>query len=208
MRFGNPIALSLTLGQASDLSQADRLLDEIEPKTWPTKLTVPTAGDHACRPSKANRVEQRDTKSAPYRGRNLVEKAPAQNLTSRGCLPRIATRMKWDFKLKNFRTRPENPTSHHIRSPPRARAVHPASTDGSRIRSSSRLGSRDGLRASYRRGRFCSRRRDCLPIILIHAINHPGPVLSLRGNGLRGIRAPSHVQNPLRANLKPVSHRP
>ena len=39
--LGNPVALSLTPGQASDLSQAEPLLDEVEPRpSWPTKLTM------------------------------------------------------------------------------------------------------------------------------------------------------------------------
>lgn len=75
--------MSLTSGQASDIAQAGPLLDEVEPKafladkaydadalidTLELREIVPVI------PSKANRIEPRDTDFALYRERNLVER--------------------------------------------------------------------------------------------------------------------------------------
>jgi transposase len=80
---GNPVALSLTPGQAADITQAAPLLDEVEPDAF--------IGDKGCDsdalvekleqrgitpviPPKANRKEPRETDFALYCERNLVER--------------------------------------------------------------------------------------------------------------------------------------
>jgi len=81
--LGNPAALSLTPGQASDIGQAEPLLDEVEPKAFLADKaydadalidTLEQRGIVPVIPSKANRVEPRDTDFALYRERNLVER--------------------------------------------------------------------------------------------------------------------------------------
>ena len=81
--LGNPIALSLTPGQASDISQAAPLLDEIEPdafladKAYDADALIETLDARNIRPvipSKANRIAPRETDFALYRERNLVER--------------------------------------------------------------------------------------------------------------------------------------
>jgi transposase len=81
--LGNPVALSLTPGQASDISQAEPLLDEVEPKAFLADKaydadalidTLEQRGIVPVIPSKANRIEPRDTDFALYRERNLVER--------------------------------------------------------------------------------------------------------------------------------------
>jgi len=75
--------LSLTPGQASDISQAEPLLDEVEPKAFLADKaydagalidTLDQRGITPVIPPKANRVEPRDTDFALYRERNLVER--------------------------------------------------------------------------------------------------------------------------------------
>jgi transposase len=75
--------LSLTPGQASDLAQAEPLLDEVEPEAFLADKaydadalieTLEQRGITAVIPSKANRLVQRDTDFALYRERNLVER--------------------------------------------------------------------------------------------------------------------------------------
>jgi transposase len=81
--LGNPVAVSLTPGQASDLSQAKPLLDEVEPdafladKAYDADALIETLEERSIVPvipSKANRVTPRKTDFALYRERNLVER--------------------------------------------------------------------------------------------------------------------------------------
>lgn len=81
--LGNPVVVSLTPGQASDLSQAGPLLDEVEPeafladKAYDADALIETLEERGITPvipSKANRLVQRQTDFALYRERNLVER--------------------------------------------------------------------------------------------------------------------------------------
>ena len=77
------MALSLTPGQAADITQAEALLDKVEPeasladKGYDSNALVETLearGITPVIPSKANRKEPRKTDFALYRERNLVER--------------------------------------------------------------------------------------------------------------------------------------
>jgi transposase len=81
--LGNPVALSLTPGQASDISQAEPLLEKIEPgaflgdKGYDADALIAALerrGITPVIPPKANRVVKRETDFALYRERNLVER--------------------------------------------------------------------------------------------------------------------------------------
>lgn len=81
--LGNPMALSLTPGQAADITQAEVLLDQVEPeafladKGYDSDALVATLRGRAITPvipPKANRKEPRKTDFALYRERNLVER--------------------------------------------------------------------------------------------------------------------------------------
>ena len=81
--LGNPVALSLTPGQAHDITQAEPLLDQVEPgafladKGYDSDALVATLQERGITPvipSKANRREPRKTDFALYRERNLVER--------------------------------------------------------------------------------------------------------------------------------------
>jgi transposase len=81
--LGNAVAISLTPGQASDLGQAEPLLDEVEPealladKAYDANALIDTLAERGITPvipSKANRIVQRPTDFALYRERNLVER--------------------------------------------------------------------------------------------------------------------------------------
>ena len=81
--LGNPIALSITPGQAADITQAEPLLDEIAAgavladKGYDSDRLVDALearGITAVIPPKANRKEPRQTDFALYRERNLVER--------------------------------------------------------------------------------------------------------------------------------------
>jgi transposase len=81
--LGNPVALSLTPGQAADITQAEPLLAELEPeaiiadKGYDADAFVETLDERGITPvipSKANRKEPRKTDFALYRERNLVER--------------------------------------------------------------------------------------------------------------------------------------
>ena len=81
--LGNPMALSLTPGQAADITQAEALLDQVEPaafladKGYDSDALVETLlvrGITPVIPPKANRKEPRKTDFALYRERNLVER--------------------------------------------------------------------------------------------------------------------------------------
>ena len=84
---GNPVALSLTPGQAADIKQAVPLLDQLDPDNLPDALladkgydsdalveTLEERGITPVIPPKANRKEPRKTDFALYRERNLVER--------------------------------------------------------------------------------------------------------------------------------------
>ncbi len=85
--LGNPVALSLTPGQAADINQAVPLLDQIDDRIEPDALladkgydsdalveTLEERGITPVIPPKANRREPRKTDFALYRERNLVER--------------------------------------------------------------------------------------------------------------------------------------
>ena len=77
------MALSLTPGQASDISQAKPLLEEVDPEAFLADKAydaddlisaLNARGITPVIPSKANRLVQRKTDFALYRERNLVER--------------------------------------------------------------------------------------------------------------------------------------
>ena len=81
--LGNPLALSLTGGQAHDITQAATLLARVEPQAlladkgydadhFVESLTVRAI--KAVIPPKSNRAAKRDCDFALYRERNLVER--------------------------------------------------------------------------------------------------------------------------------------
>ena len=81
--LGNPVALSLTPGQAADISQAEPLLEALEPsaviadKGYDSDKLVETLDAREIAPvipSKANRKQPRPCDFALYRERNLVER--------------------------------------------------------------------------------------------------------------------------------------
>jgi len=81
--LGNPVALSLTPGQASDISQANQLLDKVEPrafladKAYDADALIQVLVERDITPiipPKANRLVPRQTDFALYRERNLVER--------------------------------------------------------------------------------------------------------------------------------------
>ena len=81
--LGNPVAVSLTPGQESDISQAEPLLEDVEPgafladKGYDADALIEALekrGITPVIPSKANRLVQRKTDFALYRERNLVER--------------------------------------------------------------------------------------------------------------------------------------
>jgi transposase len=81
--LGNPVALALTPGQAADITQAEPLLETLEPdaviadKGYDSDALVRTLEQRGITPvipPKANRKEPRPTDFALYRERNLVER--------------------------------------------------------------------------------------------------------------------------------------
>lgn len=81
--LGNPVALSLTPGQAHDITQALPLLEQVEPtaflgdKGYDADALIDKLNERGITPvipSKANRREPRKTDFALYRERNLVER--------------------------------------------------------------------------------------------------------------------------------------
>ena len=81
--LGNPVALSLTPGQAADITQAAPLLENVEPealladKGYDSDALVETLtqrGIEPVIPPKANRRTPRNTDFALYCERNLVER--------------------------------------------------------------------------------------------------------------------------------------
>lgn len=81
--LGNPVAVSLTPGQASDISQAAPLLEQVEPeafladKAYDADALIETLDQRGITPvipPKANRIEPRETDFALYRERNLIER--------------------------------------------------------------------------------------------------------------------------------------
>ena len=81
--LGNPVAISLTPGQACDLGQAELLLDGIDPqafladKAYDAYALIDRLEERQITPvipPKANRLVQRPTDFALYCERNLVER--------------------------------------------------------------------------------------------------------------------------------------
>jgi len=81
--LGNPVAISLTPGQACDLGQAERLLDGIDPqafladKAYDADALIDRLEERQITPvipPKANRLVQRPTDFVLYCERNLVER--------------------------------------------------------------------------------------------------------------------------------------
>ena len=81
--LGNPVAFSLTPGQASDLSQAEPLLEDVEPQAFLADkaydadrliLALQQRGIKPVIPPKRNRLIQRPFDFALYRERNLIER--------------------------------------------------------------------------------------------------------------------------------------
>lgn len=81
--LGNPVELSLTPGQASDLDEAEPLLEDIDPKAfladkaYDADALIEVLEDRdivPVIPPKANRVNPRETDFALYRERNLIER--------------------------------------------------------------------------------------------------------------------------------------
>ena len=81
--LGNPVALSLTPGQAADITQAEPLLEGLEPealladKGYDSDALVAGLEERGIAPvipPKANRKTPRETDFALYRERNLVER--------------------------------------------------------------------------------------------------------------------------------------
>ena len=81
--LGNPVALSLTPGQAADITQAEPLLEGLEPdallgdKGYDSDRLVETLEEREITPvipPKANRTAPRACDFALYRERNLVER--------------------------------------------------------------------------------------------------------------------------------------
>lgn len=81
--LGNPVAFTLTPGQAHDITQAEPLLEEINPqalladKGYDSDAFVETLDARDITPvipSKSNRRQPRQTDFALYRERNLVER--------------------------------------------------------------------------------------------------------------------------------------
>lgn len=81
--LGNPVALSLTPGQAHDLTQAAPLLEEVEPealladKAYDANSLIEALNDRGITPvipNNASRSIKRKTDFALYRERNLVER--------------------------------------------------------------------------------------------------------------------------------------
>ena len=85
--LGNPVALSLTPGQAADNKQAVAMLDQVDDRIEPEALladkgydgdalveTLEERGITPVIPPKANRKLPRKTDFALYRERNLVER--------------------------------------------------------------------------------------------------------------------------------------
>jgi len=82
--LGNPVMLSLTPGQAHDITQALPLLEHVEPeaflgdKGYDSDALIEKLEERGITPvipSKANRKEPRKTDFALYRERNLVERS-------------------------------------------------------------------------------------------------------------------------------------
>lgn len=81
--MGNPVGFSLTPGQASDLSQAEPLLEKVDPQAFLADkaydadrlvLALKQRGIKPVIPPRANRLVQRPCDFALYRERNLAER--------------------------------------------------------------------------------------------------------------------------------------
>ena len=103
--LGQPVELTLTAGQASDIGQAEALLADHEPevviadKGYDCDALVDGIEGRqgeAVIPSRANRLEPRTLDRHTYKGRNVVERFRAQAKQFR----RVATR--YEKKAANF----------------------------------------------------------------------------------------------------------
>jgi transposase len=99
MRSATPVALSLMPGQAADITQAEPLLEQIEPdaliadKGYDSDALVENLEAREIAPvipPKANRKHQRTTDFALYRERNLVERFLCTLKHFRAVAPRYA----------------------------------------------------------------------------------------------------------------------
>ena len=81
--LGNPVAFSLTAGQASDIGEAEPLLAQVEPaafladKAYDADALIEALDKRGIRPvipSKSNRVIPRETDFALYCERSLIER--------------------------------------------------------------------------------------------------------------------------------------
>ena len=103
--LGQPVELTLTPGQASDIGQAEGLLADHQPeaviadKAYDSDAFVEVVecrGAEAVIPSRANRTEPRELDRHTYRERNVCERFWAQAKQFR----RVATR--YEKKAANF----------------------------------------------------------------------------------------------------------
>jgi putative transposase len=81
--LGNPVTFSLTPGQASDVGQAEPLLEKVSPKAfladkaYDANALISALEERAIIPvipAKSNRIAPRETDFALYRERNLIER--------------------------------------------------------------------------------------------------------------------------------------
>ena len=93
--LGNPVAFSLTAGQASDIGEAEPLLAKVEPaafladKAYDADALIEALDKRGIRPvipSKSNRVEPRETDFALYCERSLIECLSGKPLNQMGRL--------------------------------------------------------------------------------------------------------------------------
>ena len=103
--MGNLVGFSLTPGQASDLSQAEPLLENVDPQAFLADkaydadrlvLALKQRGIKPVIPPRANRLVQRPCDFTLYRERNLAERF----FNKLRCFRAIATR--YDKLARNF----------------------------------------------------------------------------------------------------------
>ena len=102
---GQPVSLTLTPGQASDIGQAEALLGEHQPaaviadRGYASKALVATVEGRSAEaviPTQKNRAEQREVDRHWYKERNLVERFWSKGKQYR----RVA--MRYEKKAANF----------------------------------------------------------------------------------------------------------
>jgi transposase len=103
--LGQPVELTVTPGQASDIGQAETLLADHDPETVVADKAydsddlvevIESRGGEAVIPSRANRLAPRELDGHTYRERNLAERFWSQAKQFR----RVATR--YEKKAANF----------------------------------------------------------------------------------------------------------